>query len=75
MYRNMASMYGHLLAPKSVQVLLEQMMGCGLGACRGCAIETKQGMKYVCKDGPVFELGDVIWEEIKEPLLKGRDIC
>jgi dihydroorotate dehydrogenase electron transfer subunit len=67
MYRNMASMYGQLLAPKSVQVLLEQMMGCGLGACFGCAIETKRGHKLVCKDGPVFELNEVIWEKIKEP--------
>jgi dihydroorotate dehydrogenase electron transfer subunit len=75
MYRNMASMYGQLLAPKSVQVLLEQMMGCGLGACRGCAIETRQGHKLVCKDGPVFELSDVIWDQIKEPVLKRRDIC
>ncbi len=68
MYRNMAAME----LAKPVQVLLEQVMGCGLGACRGCAIETKQGMKYVCKDGPVFELGEVIWEEIKEPLSRGQ---
>ncbi len=47
---------------KSVQVLLEEVMGCGVGACRGCAIPTKQGMKMVCHDGPVFELRDVAWD-------------
>lgn len=47
---------------KSVQVLLEEVMGCGLGACRGCAIPTNQGMKMVCRDGPVFELRDVAWD-------------
>jgi dihydroorotate dehydrogenase electron transfer subunit len=38
------------------QVSLEQFMGCGLGVCCGCAIETKEGYKKVCKDGPVFNL-------------------
>jgi dihydroorotate dehydrogenase electron transfer subunit len=39
------------------------MMGCGMGVCYGCTIRTKQGLKQVCKDGPVFELGEVEWEE------------
>jgi dihydroorotate dehydrogenase electron transfer subunit len=68
MYRTLAAM--ELARP--VQVLLEQVMGCGLGTCFGCRIETRQGMKFVCKDGPVFELGDVIWEEIKEPVSRGQ---
>lgn len=38
------------------QVSFEQFMGCGLGICYGCAIETKEGYKKVCKDGPVFDL-------------------
>jgi len=59
---------------KPVQVLLEQMMGCGFGACFGCRIETRQGHKFVCKDGPVFELGDVIWENIKEPVSREATI-
>lgn len=41
------------------QVSFEQFMGCGLGVCCGCAIETKQGYKKVCKDGPVFDLRDI----------------
>ncbi|MCX6000707.1 MAG: hypothetical protein NTU41_14300 [Chloroflexi bacterium] len=36
-------------------------MGCGVGACYGCAIETKRGMRRVCLDGPVFELEDIVW--------------
>lgn len=46
---------------KSVQVSMEARMGCGFGVCLGCSIETRQGMKLVCQDGPVFELEDIIW--------------
>jgi dihydroorotate dehydrogenase electron transfer subunit len=66
MYRAIAAM-GIDLDNKSIQVLLEQVMGCGVGACHGCAIPTNQGMKLVCQDGPVFELREIIWGEIKEP--------
>jgi dihydroorotate dehydrogenase electron transfer subunit len=48
------------LKGKSVQVSLESRMGCGFGACFGCTIETKRGLKRVCKDGPVFELSDLL---------------
>jgi len=41
------------------QVSFEQFMGCGLGTCCGCTIETKNGYKKVCKDGPVFRMKDV----------------
>ena len=40
---------------------LEERMGCGFGACVGCTIQTKSGSKRVCKDGPVFERGDLLW--------------
>jgi dihydroorotate dehydrogenase electron transfer subunit len=49
---------------KSIQVSLEARMGCGLGACYGCTIKTKGGLKQVCKHGPVFELEDILWNEI-----------
>ena len=45
------------------QVSLEEMMACGVGACRGCAIMTKGGYKMVCKDGPVFDAREIIWED------------
>lgn len=41
------------------QVSLEEFMGCGIGACLGCVIKTKDGQKRVCKDGPVFDAQDI----------------
>jgi len=40
-------------------VSLEARMGCGFGACMGCSIETTNGPKRVCKEGPVFEAAEV----------------
>ena len=39
---------------------LEARMGCGFGACMGCSIETVNGPKRVCKEGPVFEASEVL---------------
>lgn len=36
------------------EVSLEERMACGVKACVGCSILTKEGMKKVCHDGPVF---------------------
>jgi dihydroorotate dehydrogenase electron transfer subunit len=33
---------------------MEHRMACGIGACLGCSIPTADGMKRVCKDGPIF---------------------
>ena len=33
----------------------ETTMGCGIGACLGCRIETSGGSFLVCKEGPVFK--------------------
>ena len=49
---------------KKCQVSLEVRMGCGFGACYGCTINTKKGLKQLCRDGPVFELDDIIWQEV-----------
>jgi dihydroorotate dehydrogenase electron transfer subunit len=57
MYRVMARMPE--LKGKDVQLSMEMMMGCGVGVCYGCTIETKNGPKQVCKDGPVFGMGEV----------------
>jgi dihydroorotate dehydrogenase electron transfer subunit len=62
MYKTMARMTE--LKGKPVQVSLEVVMGCGHGVCYGCTIRTKKGLKQVCKDGPVFDLDDIIWEEL-----------
>jgi dihydroorotate dehydrogenase electron transfer subunit len=57
MYRAMARMPE--LKGKDVQLSLEIMMGCGVGVCYGCTIETKTGPRQVCRDGPVFDLDEV----------------
>ncbi len=44
----------------TAQVSLEEYMGCGFGVCLGCAVKTTDGtFKYVCKDGPVFDINEV----------------
>ena len=63
MYKAMAKMPE--IKEKAVQVSLEIVMGCGRGICYGCTIKTKKGLKEVCKDGPVFGMDDIIWEEMK----------
>ena len=64
MYRNMADNHHRLLKDKPVQISLEMRMGCGLGVCYSCTVKTKTGLKQVCKDGPVFGLGDIVWDEL-----------
>lgn len=46
---------------KNVEVYasMEKRMACGVGACLGCVINTKNGNKRVCKDGPVFNGTDL----------------
>ncbi len=46
---------------KGGQFSLEARMGCGFGACMGCTIQTRSGLKRVCKDGPVFRKGELAW--------------
>lgn len=43
-----------------VYVSLEERMGCGIGACLVCVCNKTDGKHArVCKDGPVFEMGEV----------------
>jgi len=69
MYKTMAEMSRGArqsnLKLRKCQVSLEVRMGCGFGACYGCTINTKKGLKQVCRDGPVFELNDIIWQEVR----------
>ncbi len=43
------------------ELSLEERMGCGIGACMGCTINTKTGPKRVCYNGPVFKKEEIIW--------------
>ena len=48
------------------QVAMEKVMACAIGVCRGCVIDVKQNgrivNKTVCKDGPVFNGSEVVWQ-------------
>jgi dihydroorotate dehydrogenase electron transfer subunit len=69
MYKAMAEMSLRAkpsnLKLRKCRVSLEVRMGCGFGACYSCTINTKKGLKQVCRDGPVFELDDIIWQEVR----------
>ena len=45
---------------------LDRHMGCGVGACLACVqkvrLNGQETLARVCKDGPVFESRDVIWD-------------
>lgn len=58
-------------------ISVEENMACGVGACQGCVVNVKSQQKKksglqtpdskviykrVCKEGPVFSLGEVAWE-------------
>lgn len=42
---------------------LENMMACGLGACLCCVEKTTEGNLCVCKDGPVFNIKRLLWQD------------
>ncbi|MBD3291636.1 MAG: dihydroorotate dehydrogenase electron transfer subunit [Armatimonadia bacterium] len=47
------------------QVSMEQWMGCGVGACLGCAIPASSGgYVRVCTEGPVFDATEIDWERL-----------
>ncbi|MFA6941737.1 MAG: dihydroorotate dehydrogenase electron transfer subunit [Clostridiaceae bacterium] len=53
-----------VLQNKKIYVSLEKRMACGVGACLGCAVWTKSGVKRACKEGPVFLGDDLILDEV-----------
>lgn len=44
------------------EVSLENMMACGLGACLCCVEKTTRGNLCVCKEGPVFNIKNLLWQ-------------
>lgn len=46
----------------SGQLSFEERMGCGFGACMGCTCKTKYGAKRICKEGPVLEKEEIVWQ-------------
>lgn len=51
---------------KPVQVSLEVRMACGTGLCYGCTIKTSGGLKQVCRQGPVFDMNDIDWDDLAD---------
>ncbi len=53
-------------------VSMEEYMACGVGVCLGCVVKVRSQepvdssqkwiYKRVCKEGPVFDIKDIIWE-------------
>jgi len=50
----------------SHQVLLEEIMGCGLGVCLSCVCPTKNNneieYKRICTEGPTFDAKTIAWD-------------
>lgn len=57
MMRNVARISAEKNLP--CEVSFEKRMACGLGACLSCSIDTVNGRKKVCKDGPIFDSREV----------------
>jgi dihydroorotate dehydrogenase electron transfer subunit len=64
MYRALAK--DNRFKAKSMQVSLEVRMACGVGLCYGCTVKTRNGLRQVCEDGPVFERDDILWQELAD---------
>ena len=45
------------------EVSLENLMACGLGACLCCVEKTTEGNVCVCKEGPVFNIRKLLWQD------------
>lgn len=48
--------------PIEGQLSLDERMACGFGICMCCSLETRNGAKRICKDGPVFYKDELIWK-------------
>ncbi len=51
------------IAKSSGQYSFEERMGCGFGACMGCSCRTLTGSKRICREGPVLEREEILWEK------------
>jgi dihydroorotate dehydrogenase electron transfer subunit len=66
--RSMLKQLSKLMAenPVSCQILMEERMACGVGACLGCTVllndvEGIGARARACIDGPVFNIRDIRW--------------
>ncbi len=64
--RDMLRGLKRILAPRQIpcQVSVEERMACGVGACLGCVVRSASGgYLCACKDGPVFNLGELALDD------------
>jgi len=73
--RQIENIYYYTCGPKTMlkavyelcdsgQLSFEAGIGCGFGACMGCSMKMKNGTyKRICKEGPIFESEELIWED------------
>ncbi len=49
------------------EVSLENTMACGIGVCLCCVVDTAEGKRCVCTEGPVFNIHQLTgWDQPKE---------
>ena len=51
-------------ADTPVEVSVETYFGCGVGLCVGCTIDTVEGYKRACIEGPVFDGRAILWDKM-----------
>ena len=53
----------HMGSENSVytEVSMEKRMACGIGACLSCVVDTVDGKRRSCVDGPVFDASIIVW--------------
>ncbi|MBE0336127.1 dihydroorotate dehydrogenase electron transfer subunit [Paenibacillus sp. 28ISP30-2] len=51
-------------SPSRLYISTERHMACGIGACLGCTMHTRGGNKRVCKEGPVFPIEEVDFDDL-----------
>jgi len=49
-----------------VEVSVENYFGCGVGLCVGCTVDTINGYKRACVDGPVFDGRIILWDKMPD---------
>lgn len=59
----MESLYKKTKDKSKLELSMENRMACGVGVCLGCTIKTKNSIKRVCKEGPVFKGDEVIFND------------
>lgn len=45
------------------QLSVEARMACGFGVCLGCSVKTISSYRLTCRQGPVFDANEIVWEE------------